>query len=188
MKKQKEKESSKNTYTFTLILEGVNEPSEELENTLFEAGCNDALLHFRNGNAFLTFDRAAGSYKDAVFSAVKDVESAGNIKILSIEPRDLMSINQIAEYTGLSRQYLNKLLKGGILSTTPPPHPYSNILKRNSLWSFREILEWLAENDKLIDGDIVEKARVNFDINNSLTLRKYPDIIRTKRELENYIQ
>lgn len=182
------KETKNKTYTFTLILEDTREPDEVIENSLFEAGCNDALLHSRNGNAYLTFDRKARTYKEAAFSAVKQVESTGKVMVRSIEPRDLMSMNQIAEYTSLSRQYLNKLLKGEISSKTPPPHPYSNIQKRNTLWSLREISEWLEENSKLRNREIVEIAWVNFDINSSLTLRKYPDVIETKKELEKFIE
>ncbi|MGH9461061.1 MAG: hypothetical protein ACRD1X_07570 [Vicinamibacteria bacterium] len=36
-------------YSFVLVLSGVSEPDEWLENALFEAGCDDGTLAFRDG-------------------------------------------------------------------------------------------------------------------------------------------
>lgn len=36
------------TYQFTLVLKNINEHTDSLEDSLFEAGCDDALINFRN--------------------------------------------------------------------------------------------------------------------------------------------
>jgi hypothetical protein len=43
-------------YHFILTLKGINEPSEDIENALFEAGYDDALLYFRDQIGYLEFE------------------------------------------------------------------------------------------------------------------------------------
>jgi hypothetical protein len=66
----------KKYYQFTLVLKNVDEDTLELEDSLYEAGCDDALINFRSGTVCLDFDREAVSLEDAVVSAIKDVESS----------------------------------------------------------------------------------------------------------------
>src|SRR5262245_66171185 len=65
------------TWTFTLVLSGVRELTGEVEDALFEAGCDDALLGSRDAAVYLDFDRQAPSFRDAVLSAIAGVETAG---------------------------------------------------------------------------------------------------------------
>ncbi len=67
-----------------LVLSGVPEPDERLENALFEAGCDDGTLAFRNGVGYLEFDRQAPSLDAAILSAIGDVERAD--PRLAVEP------------------------------------------------------------------------------------------------------
>jgi hypothetical protein len=68
---------NKNNFQFTLILKNVDMGTPHLEDRLYEAGCSDALIHFRNGRVYLDFHRDASSLKIAVSSAIKQVESGG---------------------------------------------------------------------------------------------------------------
>ena len=61
-------------YTFTLVLSGVSVLTEEIANTLFEAGCDDAGVGSCDGVLTVDFDREAESLGDAIGSAVKCVE------------------------------------------------------------------------------------------------------------------
>lgn len=63
-------------YSFTLILEGVSDLTEDVANRLFEAGCDDALLVRRDGVVSLGFDRTAPSLSEAIRSAIRDVKKA----------------------------------------------------------------------------------------------------------------
>ena len=65
------------TFHFTVILDGLHDISEELTNRLFEAGCDDTLLHCCDGVVYLDFDRDAGSLAEAIGSAVRDIAAAG---------------------------------------------------------------------------------------------------------------
>jgi hypothetical protein len=69
--------SAVSTFHFTMVLENLDDISEELTNRLFEAGCDDALLRCCDGVVYLDFDRDAGSLAEAIGSAVRDVMAAG---------------------------------------------------------------------------------------------------------------
>lgn len=61
-------------HDFTLVLTGVTELTAEMEDALFEAGCDDATISVRSGRVFLAFTRTAPSFDEAVQSAVSDVK------------------------------------------------------------------------------------------------------------------
>jgi hypothetical protein len=64
------------SYEFTLVLQGAAEPTQALEDALFQAGCDDATLSRRHGVLQLEFARGAASLKDAIDSAIADVHRA----------------------------------------------------------------------------------------------------------------
>ena len=65
------------TYEFTLIYDGPTELTDELENAIFEAGCGDALLSIIDGQMVLDFNREAPSLREALSSAIDDLERTG---------------------------------------------------------------------------------------------------------------
>ena len=69
--------SAVGTFSFTVILEGVSDITEDLEKRLFEAGCDDTLLRCCDGVVYLEFDREAGSLAEAIGSAVQNITAAG---------------------------------------------------------------------------------------------------------------
>lgn len=69
--------ASRQSYAFTLTLAGAAEITETIEDAIFEAGCDDALLWSRGGVVYLNFDREAATFEDAVASARADVARAG---------------------------------------------------------------------------------------------------------------
>ena len=70
-------DSTVDTYTFYVYLAGVSELTEDLENRIFEAGCDDALLASENGCVYLNFDREAESLETAIGTALQDIIRAG---------------------------------------------------------------------------------------------------------------
>jgi hypothetical protein len=67
---------SKDFYQFTLILKNVDKNTENLEDSFYQSGCDDALINFRNGTVYLDFEREDSSLEHALISAIHDVESA----------------------------------------------------------------------------------------------------------------
>ena len=72
------------SYNFILVLSGLSESNDSIEDALFEAGCDDALLIFRDNIPYLEFDRQATSLEKAISSAIFEVKSVG-AKVLRVE-------------------------------------------------------------------------------------------------------
>lgn len=77
----------KQVYNFVLVLSGLGEPDGRLEDNLYDAGCDDAILSFRNGIPGLELDREAASLEEAIASAVQKLEGAGSrLRVVRVEP------------------------------------------------------------------------------------------------------
>ncbi len=75
------------TFSFSLRYTGLDDLTEAMVDAFFEAGCDDATLGFQEGLIFLDFHREAPSFKDALLSAIEDVErSAVPIRLVRVEP------------------------------------------------------------------------------------------------------
>lgn len=64
------------TWSFSVELEGIDCLHDQVEDSLYEVGCSDALIWSRGGSIILDFDREASSYNEAVSSAMADIDSA----------------------------------------------------------------------------------------------------------------
>ena len=67
---------------FTLIVDGLDLQHESAIDSLFDAGCGDALVGSTDGVQFIDFDREAASLDDAVLSAVADVEQVPGVQVV----------------------------------------------------------------------------------------------------------
>ena len=71
-------ETTKATYSFTLTLASVTELTPAMDDALFEAGCDDATPGSCDGRGHRRLRPGGQSLGDAIGSAVKDVERAGD--------------------------------------------------------------------------------------------------------------
>ena len=63
------------TYDFTLVLSGFSKLTDDILNTLFEAGCDDGLVCLANdGTPFIEFDREGADLQSAIRSAISDIK------------------------------------------------------------------------------------------------------------------
>src|SRR5579864_5184959 len=96
---------NKKIFQFRLILKNVDENTSDLEDNLYEAGCDDALINFRNGRVFLDFSRESLTLQEAVISAIKDIKSASiEIDVASVAPEIFVTESEIAKRLNISRQ------------------------------------------------------------------------------------
>lgn len=63
-------------FDFKIAVTGITELTEEVENALFEAGCDDATISWVHDHAWLQFTREANSFEEAVQTAFDDIRSA----------------------------------------------------------------------------------------------------------------
>lgn len=75
-------------WQFTLELTGIEEPTAELADALFRAGCSDATLSKSEGKLWLDFDREAESLEEAMTTAMNDVRKAGETLNISLDAKE----------------------------------------------------------------------------------------------------
>jgi len=161
---------AKKTFEFTLVLKNVDETTPDLEDSLYEAGCDDALINFRNGAVYLDFDREAVSLEEAVISAIKAVKSSSvDAEVASVAPENLVTESEIAKRLNKSRQIISLWIKGERRKLFP--HPVMRLAEKSPLWSWSEVVTWLFDNKIINDKELVDKAIFFSNINAALDER-----------------
>jgi hypothetical protein len=161
-------------YDFILVLSGVSEPDGRLEDALFEAGCDDATLVFRNGVGYLEFGRRARSLDAAILSAVRDVERADpRLTVVCVEPGDSVNASEIARRIQVTREYI-RLLVQGKRGEGDFPAPQSGITGKTLVWSWAGVVRWMFRHNLLEDVTVVDAAETIRDINDALEIRDNP--------------
>jgi hypothetical protein len=72
-------------YGFTMQVAGIDPKRGDYEDTLYEAGCGDALVVVVDGTIFLDFQREGVTFDKAVASASRSVEKAGG-RVVKVSP------------------------------------------------------------------------------------------------------
>jgi hypothetical protein len=73
-------------HTFTLILSGVSEITPELADALYGATQGDIELNMRDGVAFVEFERPAATLREAILTAIRQVEqAAASVRVVRVE-------------------------------------------------------------------------------------------------------
>ena len=152
-------------HDFALLLYGVPELTQDVEDRLFEAGCDDATLGIQNGQSVLTFTRSAPSLKAAIFSAIRDVRAAG-VGVLRVDDCNLVNQADIARRMGRTRQMVNQYIRGTRGPGSFPP-PVCHITDGAPLWPWCEVAHWLCEHD-LIPKNQDDEAQLIATVNNTL--------------------
>jgi len=156
-----------NSYQFTLVLKNIDEKTAGLEDSLYETGCDDALINYRNGAVYLEFDREANSLEDAVVSAITDVRSASiDADVASVAPENLVTESEIAKRLNLSRQTVSLWIKGERRSGFPAP--VMRLSEKSPLWQWNEVVVWLFKNNIIKNQQIVDNAIFFANINAAL--------------------
>lgn len=157
-------------YQFTLVLKNVNENTNGLEDSLFENGCDDALIHFKNGAVYLEFNREATSLEEAVVSAIKDVQSSSiSAEVASVAPENLVTESEIAKRLKISRQTVSLWIKGERRKLFP--YPVMRLAEKSSLWKWTDVCLWLYKNQIIRDRELIENALFFANMNAALEER-----------------
>ena len=136
-----------NSYEFTLVftLPANHSNPETYLDTLFEAGCDDAIIGTGvSGRIALEFEREGESALDAILSAIHDVKNAiPNANLAECSP-DLIGVTGIAAIFKLSRQAVLKAIKNNSTSFPAPVHSGSS-----DIWHLNQVVDWAQKHDKL---------------------------------------
>ena len=156
-------------HAFTLILDGLVVADETTLDALYEAGASDALFGQRDMIQFADFDREAGDLVGAITSAIEQVESVEGIRVLRVEPEDLVSASAIAERTGRTRESVRLLIEGERGPGEFPP-PVAWVDAKTRLWHWSDVANWFSDKfDQRVDD--VDDAQLIAALNASLETR-----------------
>lgn len=144
------------TYEFTIVASGLHPDMDGFEDRFFEAGCDDATLAFQKGVIILEFSREDMSFSHAVSSAFEDVQRAG-ATVERIEPDHLVSLSDIAERSGLTRQAIS--LYSNAERGDSFPKPVARVTSKVPLWDWYEVAEWLLSREQIDKNSVIE-ARI----------------------------
>jgi hypothetical protein len=160
------------THTFTLIIDGPDVTEEPVADALFDAGCRDALFGRRDRVQFADFDRKAPELARAIVSAIEQVESVEGMRVLRVEPEDLVSASVIAARTGRSREGV-RLLAEGRRGPGGFPAPIAWVDAKTRLWHWSDVATWFAEQldervADLRDAQLVAALNAGLETRNRL--------------------
>lgn len=133
-------------YHFSVLIRDAHRHTDQLEDRLFEAGCDDALVCFYNQSVYLEFDRTAPDAKTAIDSAFADIRRAG-FDDLVLQEAGVSSLSEIASRAGLSRAALSNYANGKRGKDFPPP--LYGVASGSALYSWREVAQWLYQHNLL---------------------------------------
>lgn len=144
-------------HEFTLIVDGPDMQDASVADALFELGFDDASIGRVGSVQYLDFDREAASFVDAVFSATEALESAvPGARVVHLEPDDLVTMSDIAERVGRTRESV-RLLIGGARGPGGFPAPATHFRTRQRMWRWQEVAIWFA--DQLGEPQVVDDPR-----------------------------
>jgi predicted DNA-binding transcriptional regulator AlpA len=130
---------------------------ESLLGVLLAAGCDDATVGIgKKGRIALDFTRSAASARDAMESAIRDVQHAiPGTTLIEAEP-DYVGISDIAECIGVSRQYVLRMITENWHLFPAPVHEGSS-----ALYHLADVLAWFErERHRPAEPLLVEVAHV----------------------------
>ncbi len=162
------------SFEFTLLTEATHpKDGEEVENALFHAGCDDALLLRRDGVWCLDFEREAESLLPAVLDAIDAVEGAGvGLVVVRVAPDEMVTATEIAMRTKRTRESV-RLWAAGRRGSGGFPVPVRGVRAKTRLWRWSEVVAWMAIKDgRATWAEEVERARTTAAVNAALDLRR----------------
>jgi hypothetical protein len=149
-------------HSFTLIIDG---DVDQYLDALYEAGCNDATFGTVDNVHYADFDRQAPMLVEAVAEAIDAIESAGDLRVVRIEPDDLVTASEITERMGRTRESVRLLIAGKRGAGDFPP-PVSHLRSRHRLWCWSDVATWAG-----VDPIMATQARIIAALNAALELR-----------------
>lgn len=152
-------------YELTLVVDG-DLADESVAAALFEVGCDDATFGVSDGIGYGEFIREASTFAEAVTSAIHQVESVAPLRVVRVEPDDIVTMTDIADRLDRTRESV-RLLIAGRRGRGGFPSPISRSRERSRLWRWSDVAEWLGQ----MEPEQREAARFTAAINAALELR-----------------
>ncbi len=167
------------TYDFTLIVEGTDFLDDDIVDAVYEAGCDDGTVGVSNGVPCADFSREAPSLEEAALSAIADIESVDGIEVVRIADAGLLSIADIAERTGRTRESVRLLIEGKRGPGGFPAPVTDPGRRRYRLWYWPEVARWFESTG--VGRAAGDQEQVLAAINAWLELRRLRKTVEPER-------
>jgi hypothetical protein len=166
-------------YEFDLVLE--RDPTEGELDKVYGAGCDDGTPSYGGSRPpVIMFHREAESLAGAVISTIEQVESIDGLRVIAVEADPLVTIQDIAERTGRTRESV-RLLINGQRGAGDFPQPAPESAPRRRMWRWSSVGIYLREDI----ADVAEAALVSQAVNGWLQMRaSVPQLIPPLRAVE----
>lgn len=135
-------------FHFSIVIRDARADNEALEDRLFAAGCDDALLCFYNKIPYLEFDREGENAKAAIQSALQDIRNAG-FQDLVVQESGYATLSEMAQRAGLTRAALSNYATGKRDSAENFPAPVYGVGSGSALYAWNEVATWLHQRGQL---------------------------------------
>lgn len=161
-------------YSFTLVVDGVD-VDEDTADAMYGGGLDDATIRTFAGWQLVEIDREAASYGEALFCALRQLRVAvPDVRIVRVEPDGFLTLQDIADRTGRTRESV-RLLIAGARGPGGFPVPIMRHAGRSRLWSIRDVACWFAEHlgeTGLLNEVAAEVGTLNAAVNARLNLQR----------------
>ena len=137
---------NRETYEFTLLLQGADVLKDRNLEALRRAGCHDALFGKRGDVFYADFAREGQSFGETLVEAIRQLESAvPGLQVVRVEPEEFVSAAAIAERTGRTRESVRLLIEG---KRGPGgfPSPIAWTSRTRKLWRWADVAQWFQTN------------------------------------------
>jgi hypothetical protein len=130
------------SYVFTVVLD--HRPTETELNKFVDGGAGDATFGTERSVSVVEFDREAASLAEAVASAIRELEDA-DIKAVRVVDEDLLTLADIADKVGQSRESIRRYASGdrGPGGFPPPVNPARD---GTIFYRWSEVAPWMRES------------------------------------------
>jgi hypothetical protein len=152
--------------TFTFRVRVRDALDDDDANRLYEALDEEISVETGARGHWVGFERAANSFLDAVIEALEQVMNLG-FEPLAIED-ELVSIADIAEKTGRTRQSISMLVRGQRGGGGFPAPATGNV--RSPLWHWADVEPWFDGGERN-EGVIGDRSQIIAAINGALASR-----------------
>lgn len=137
------------SHAFTVVLS--HRPTEEELDKLDADGLGDATFGVERGVPIAEFDREAATLAAAIASAVRELE-AGGLGVLRVLDEDLVTLADIADRIGQSRESVRRYATGGRGPGGFPP-PVNPARDGTLFYRWSEVAPWVRERLGLATDD-----------------------------------
>ncbi len=133
-----------NTYEFAFVVEGVSVDDPTHDDRLTANGAPDAMLFEVDGVTQVAFYRAASTAIRAATGAMDAIRAAFPLaRIIDLDP-DLVSVSDIADRTGLTRQAI-RMYATGERGRGNFPRALGTVGAGHRVWTWAAVYEWMLD-------------------------------------------